>query len=207
MYIPKPFSTDDAGALNAFMGRHAFAILVTAPEGVPTASHLPFLIEDAAAAQPTLRAHMARANPQWKDFARIDEALVVFQGAHAYVSPGWYANPGLVPTWNYVVVHAYGKPRVIADPGEVRAHVARLVERFEGGLERAWRLDSLSDEAIDRYLKAVVAFEIPVGRLEGKFKLGQNRAPDDRAGAVQGLRATGDPGAAEIARLMAGDGT
>ncbi len=206
MYIPKPFSIDDAGALHAFMRRHAFATLVTAPEGVPTASHLPFLIDAGGDGPPVLHAHMARANPQWQDFAAIDEALVIFLGAHAYVSPSWYANPGLVPTWNYTAVHAYGKPRLIEDAAAALAHLERLVAVHEGAFETPWRPESLGDGVAEGMVRGIVAFEMPIERLEGKFKLSQNRKSEDRAGAAAGLRATGNPDALEVARLMAEDG-
>jgi transcriptional regulator len=205
MYIPEKFVVDDAAVLHDFMDRFGFAVLVTAPDGVPTASHLPFLL-DRGGERPVLQGHMARADPQWRDFAVVDEALVVFQGPHAYISPSWYETTPMVPTWNFTVVHAYGKPALIEDDATVRALLSRLVDHHESALPAPWSLDEVPADFIADMLRGVVAFEIPIARLEGKFKLSQNRRPADREGARRGLAAAGDPAAAEVARLMAGAG-
>ena len=202
MYTPKPFAVDDAATLCAFMDAHGFATLVTAADGLPVATHLPFLVEDAGDGKLVLRAHMARANPQWRDFARVDQALVVFQGPHAYVSPTWYENPNLVPTWNYTVVHAYGRPRLIEEGEETRRHIERLVARHESALEAPWSPDKLDRTKFESMVRGIVAFEIAIKRLEGKFKLNQNRTPEDRLGAARALAAAADPMARDVARLM-----
>jgi len=202
MYVPDTFVVDDEAALHDFMRHYGFAVLMTAPEGRAVASHLPILL-DIGNAGAILQGHMARANPQWHDFDRIDEALMIFQGPHAYVSPSWYKTSPLVPTWNYAVVHAYGKPVVMEDPSAVRHHLARQVENQEADRDEPWKLDDVPDDFIANMQKGIVAFEMPITRLEGKFKLSQNRNAVDREGACQGLSASDDPDARAVAALMA----
>ena len=207
MYVPEKFAVDDETVLHEFMRRYDFALLVTAAGGVPTASHLPILLQvgDAGA---VLQGHMARANPQWRDFMVIDEALVIFQGPHAYVSPSWYDTAPMVPTWNYTAVHAYGKPTLIEDAAAMRDHLGRLADLHEKGRETPWSLDGVAADFIASMQKGIVAFEIPIDRLEGKFKLSQNRQAVDREGARRSLAGSGDPAAMAVAALMAdGDGT
>jgi transcriptional regulator len=129
--------------------------------------------------------------------------LVVFSGAHAYVSPSWYGQHPSVPTWNYVAVHAYGVPRVIEDPGRVRALLDRLVRTFEDGRPAPWRMDGLPDDYVSGMMRGIVAFEIPIDRLEGKAKLSQNRPASDRARVRAALSAEDDPLARALAELMA----
>ncbi|MFQ5773704.1 MAG: FMN-binding negative transcriptional regulator [Kiloniellaceae bacterium] len=206
MYVPDDFALDDAAAVAEVIRRHGFAVLVTAVDGRAVASHLPFLFDPDRGAKGTLRAHMARANPQWRDLARLGEtggeALVVFQGPHAYVSPNWYGAQPAVPTWNYVAVHAAGTPRLVEEPGQVRAMLERLVRTHEAGLSEPWSLGSQDEAFVARMMRGIVAFEIPVARLEAKAKLNQNKRPEERRGAAAGLRAGGDPLADQVAALM-----
>lgn len=207
MYVPEDFAVDDKAVLHDFMRRYDFALLVTASGGVSTASHLPILLEvgDNGA---VIQGHMARANPQWQDFSAVDEALVIFLGPHAYVSPTWYDSTPMVPTWNYTAVHAYGRPTLIEDAAAARAHLDRLVERHEQSGATPWSLDSVPAEFIANMQRGIVAFEIPIERLEGKFKLSQNRQAVDRDGARRALAASDDPAAMAVAALMAdGEGT
>lgn len=203
MFIPAAFAETDHAALVELIRRYDFGLLVTVMDGAPFGSHLPFLIDPERGSQGTLLAHMARANPQWRSFDGKAEALAVFQGPHAYISPGWYdpAN-NAVPTWNYAVVHAYGVPRIVDDPDAVRAQQERMVAHYEAGMARPWRLDSQPESYVEAMLKGIVAFEIPIARLEGKFKLNQNHPEGNRRGAIAGLQATGDPVAAAVAALM-----
>jgi transcriptional regulator len=205
MYTPEAFAVDDVATLHAFIGDHGFATLVTAPGGVPVASHLPFLLETDTGGAPLLSAHLARGNSQWRDLEQLDSVLVVFQGPHAYVSPNWYETPGLAPTWNYTAVHAYGRARLVEDEARTGRLMERLVDRFEGTFDAPWHTGRLDDDAFATMLGNIVAIEMPIERLEGKFKLSQNRSPADRRGVVRGLDAGGDPMAAEVARLMAAD--
>jgi transcriptional regulator len=204
MYVPKHFDAADVAWCHALIRREPFAILVGAEEaGAPFATHLPVLLDEAPAPLGTLLAHVARPNPQWRLFAPDRPVLVVFPGAHAYVSPSWYEQHPAVPTWNYAAVHAYGVPRVIHDADRVRALLDRLVRTFEDGRPAPWRLDALPADYVARMIRRIVAFEIPIDRLEGKAKLSQNRSATDRARVRAALAAEGHPLSRAVAELMA----
>lgn len=205
MYIPKLFDVPDVAWCHSLIRREPFAILVGVDQaGAPFATHLPVLLDETPAPRGTLLAHVARPNPQWQLFAPDRPVLVVFPGAHAYVSPSWYAQHPSVPTWNYVAVHAYGVPRVIEEPGRVRTLLDRLVRTFEDGRPTPWRMDSLSDTYVSGMMRGIVAFEIPIDRLEGKAKLSQNRDAVDQARTREALAASDDPLARAVAALMGG---
>lgn len=196
MYVPKHFAESDEARLGAFMQRHAFALLTTVDEaGLPFASHLPLLWEPEAR---RLVGHMAKANPQWRHFQDGRDALVVFSGPHAYVSPSWYETKPSVPTWNYSAVHAYGRPQLTDGPGEAAALLRRLVDAFESGFDAPWRM-----ELPEKYESAMIAgiqpFAIQVTRLEGKLKMSQNRDARDRANVIAALEAQGGESAATAA--------
>ena len=186
MYLPKSFQIEDIAELHAFMRAYSFATLVTQHEGVPFASHLPFLLDAARAPQGTLLAHMARANPQWRDFAAGGEALVIFQGPHAYISPSWYETHPSVPTWNYAVVHVYGIPRIVEDHATLHHMLETLVDTHEAAFAQPWRMD-LPHDYLDKMMRAVVGFEINITRLEGKLKLSQNRSEHDQHQVAEAL--------------------
>jgi transcriptional regulator len=203
VYIPQPFDASEVAWCHDLIRREPFAILVGVDQGgAPFATHLPVLLDQAPEPLGTLLAHVARPNPQWQLFAPDRPVLVVFPGAHAYVSPSWYAQHPSVPTWNYVAVHAYGVPRLIEEPERVRAILDRLVRTFEDGRAEPWRLDSLSDTYLSGMMRGIVAFEIPIDRLEGKGKLSQNRPPGDQARVRAALAADEDPMARAVAELM-----
>ena len=200
MYVPDHFREDRPEVLLEFMRAHSFATLVTHGESGMTASHVPLLVRDGV-----IRGHLSRANPQCRDGG---EALVIFQGPHHYVSPGWYpakAETGrVVPTWNYVAVHAYGNIRFFDDATELLDLVRTLTDMHESGYEQPWSVSDAPPQYVDGLLRAIVGFEIAVTRLEGKWKLNQNRSASDRAGVVAALRDLGTPEAAAIARLISG---
>ena len=203
MYIPSHFDQDDRSTLLATIRAHAFGLLVTQTAEGPFATHLPFLVEEDADGAARLLGHMARANPQWRHFADGTPVLAVFQGPHAYVSPTWYAKrAGSVPTWNYVAVHVTGRPRLVEDAAAVDGLLATLSAKYEEGRPEAWSLAELGDTARDAMRRAIVGFELPVERIEGKFKLSQNRSDADRAGVVTALETAGDPDSLALARLM-----
>lgn len=201
MYTPVYFRVTDLAVLHGLMDRFSFATLVTTHGGCPIATHLPFLVYPDDSEHGTLISHMARANEQWQDFARGDEALVIFQGPHAYISPSWYEEHPSVPTWNYAVVHAYGVPRAIDDEARVRDALHALVDQHEAGFDEPWPMD-LPDEYVRKMARGIVAFEVPISRLEGKFKLNQNRSARDREGVVAALTASGNAIDRELAELM-----
>ena len=206
MYVPEVFAVTDQAEARRMMREHSFALLVTAAEGAPVATHLPFLYDPEPGPHGTLLCHMAKANPQWKDFAKLDaeghEALVIFQGPHGYISPSWYAGGPAVPTWNYLAVHAYGAPRIIDDAARTKAHQERLVETHEAGSAVPWSMAGQDDKYIRRMLRGIAAFEIPITRLEAKAKLSQNKTDADRRGVVTALEAGDHPGDQELAAAM-----
>jgi transcriptional regulator len=205
MYVPAPFAfpPGETNVLFDIMAAHPFAVLTVTLEGSLEAVHLPVVVDRDRGPYGTLRAHVARANPIWRAFGG-GEALVVFQGAHAYVSPDWYATPGLVPTWNYVAVHAYGVPRIVEDPERVRALLADLSAASEAGLapKPPWTLAALPQAQMGAMLNGIVAFEIPLARIEGKRKLSQNRSAEDIAGVAAALGALDGEGNRAVADLM-----
>jgi transcriptional regulator len=204
MYIPGPYQVNESGRLASFLRRHSFATLITHDGMAPFASHLPMLLQEGGE-HGMLLSHMARANPQWKHFASGAEVLVIFHGPHGYVSPSWYETTPAVPTWNYAVVHAYGVPTVFSDHSKVSSLLDETVSFYESALDQPWS-GELPAEFRDRLMNAIVAFEIPISRLEGKFKLSQNRPSADAEGVIQALSrspAADDRALAEFMRTEA----
>jgi transcriptional regulator len=207
LYIPKAFREDRQQVLHSLIRRHSFGTLVTFGDGGLAATHLPFLLDPERGPHGTLLGHLARANPQWESFgesfASGQEALAIFQGPNAYVSPSWYETFLSVPTWNYVAVHAYGLPRLVTDQAALRRILEATVGTYEASFEEPWDMARLPEDYVEHMTKAIVGFEIPIARLEGKRKLSQNRSAADRQGAIDGLnRHGGAPGQA-VAELMA----
>jgi transcriptional regulator len=198
-YIPRHFRVDDPATLEAFMARHAFATLASADaDGRPAVTHLPLIARRDDDGRLVLEGHVARANPHWEGFAAAPEVVAIFEGPHGYVSPRWYADPLLVPTWNYAVVHARGKARLL--PSEaLPGLLARLSAAFESGADAPWTPERLPEAHAARLHGAIVGFEIAVERLEGKFKLSQNRSAADVASAAEALE---EAGLGELAGLM-----
>jgi len=169
------------------------------PSGLQ-ANHIPFLIDADGSARGTLRAHLARANPQCSDLAVVDECLVAFQGPQQYISPSLYPTKRehgkVVPTWNYITVHAWGRPRIIEDAAWLRQQVEDLTSHKESSRSAPWRVSDAPEPYVAAQLKGIVGIEIPISRIEGKWKVSQNRPAIDQAGVAAGLRGSG--GDAEI---------
>ena len=186
MYNSKPHQEHDLARLQRHMLDTRLAVLVSHGEQGLLASHLPVLLDPAEGEFGTVYAHLARANRQWKDLAQGAEALLVFPGADAYVSPGYYPskadNPKVVPTWNYLAVHAYGVADVIHDAEPLLAIVSRLTDRHEHGRSEPWQVSDAPADYIDGMLRAIVGIRLPIQRLQGARKLSQNRAEQDIAG-------------------------
>jgi transcriptional regulator len=200
VYIPGHFAEPRPDVLAGFIREHGFGILVTTgPAGV-IASHIPFLYDAGRGAQGTLWGHLARGNPQLKDLGAGREALAIFEGPHGYISPRWYAMHPAVPTWNYSIVHAYGVVEPIEDEAELERLVARLADHHEAGAPAPWRLADQPEKYRQGMLRGISGFAVRVTRLEGKFKLSQNRDATDRARVIEALRAEGN---LELAELMA----
>lgn len=200
MYIPPLFAESDLTTLHDAIERYPFATLVSSQNGQLEASHLPFLIDRNAGPNGSLLAHMARANLQWRNAAN-QEVLTIFSGPHAYISPSWYEAPQVVPTWNYVAVHAYGNLELIDNPTEVESLLHRTIRLFEANQTSPWQMNEPA-EFVDRLIRQIVAFRIPIGRLEGKWKLNQNRPAEQRERVIAKLAQQADENSLAIAKLM-----
>lgn len=203
MYLPSHFEETRVEVLHRLIREHSLGALVTLGSQGLNANHVPFEIEAAPAPFGTLKCHVARGNPVWRDFSKDTEALVVFQGAQAYISPGWYATKKetgkVVPTYNYLAVHAYGRMRVVEDRAWLRNLVERLTNRHEAAMPLPWKVSDAPADYIETMLGAIVGIEIPVTRLLGKWKASQNRPAADREGVVRGLGEVAGADAATMA--------
>ena len=197
MYIPPLNRVEDRKAINAFIHAHSFATLITNTDHGIVASHLPVLFDEPAN---ILRSHMGRANEQWKHFTGTGEVLCIFHGPHAYISPSWYEQQHTVPTWNYAVVHVYGKPSVL-DETELRQIVLDTTAKFESTMPSPWKIP-LSEKEIGAMLKAIVGFKIEIARVEAKFKLGQNRSREDQEKMLRSLKAAPDEESRALAQFI-----
>ncbi len=200
MYIPAAFAEPDLARLHDFIRQNSFGVLVTVVDGLPFATHLPFLLEPTAGAHGTLVGHMARANPQWRE-ATGQTALAIFSGPHAYISPTWYEAEQVVPTWNYVAVHAYGRVQVIEDESSLLEIVRETVRVYERTMPRPWSFDP-SGTFVRRLLGQIVGFRIGVEKIEGKWKLNQNQPLERRKRVVRALQERGDESARAVAAMM-----
>lgn len=208
MYIPPAFREERTDVLHALIRRHPLGLLTSAGASGLLATPLPFLVHAGEGGHGTLRAHMARANPHWRDLQDVAECLVVFMGPQGYVTPSWYPSKRetrkVVPTWNYVTVHAWGRPRLVEDAAWLRRQIDELTRAQESARAEPWAVGDAPDDYLAAQMRAIVGIEIPIDRIEGKWKLSQNRPEADRAGVVEGLSSPDDPhGNATMAELMA----
>lgn len=201
VYLPSVFTEARPEVLVAHIERYDFALLVSQDETGLQASRIPVLLVQEGKSL-TLQGHLARANPQAAQLAAGGEVLAVFAGPHAYVSPTWYQAGPSVPTWNYADVHAYGTVRLVAEEGWLRDLLRRLSEHHERGSPTPWRMADQPPDYLATMLKGIVGFEIAVTRLEGKYKLSQNRPAGDRPRIIAALEGQGDGDARAVARLM-----
>jgi transcriptional regulator len=201
VYLPPAFTETRPEVLLEHIERYNFGLLVSHGSAGMVASHLPFLVERAGDGL-HLHGHLARPNPQVTDLARGGEVLAVFHGPHAYISPNWYASGPAVPTWNYADVHAYGTVRLVDDGDWLQAMLRRLSVRHANRNPVPWRIQELPDNYLANMVKGIVGFDIAVTRLEGKYKLSQNRPSADRPRVITALEAQGDAEAKAVARLM-----
>ncbi len=205
MYRPAAFRQDDLTALHAQIESTGLALLTSnGPAGLQ-ATHLPLLLAAEDGEFGTLYGHFARANPHWQALDG-QEALAVFSGPDAYVHPGWYPGKAehgrVVPTWNYIAVHAWGPVETFDEPARLLELLARLTARHEAGRPKPWSLNDAPTEYIERQLRAIVGFALPIRRLEGQWKLSQNRQDADRAGVREGLAVSDNPRDRELAARM-----
>jgi len=203
MYIPAAFQQSDRNKLFEFIERNSFGLLVSQFEGEPFASHLPFLLDRSSGPNGCLIGHMALANPQWRQ-SEGQTVLAIFSGPHAYISPTWYEADNVVPTWNYVAVHVYGKLHVVQDEQALAKIHQDFVALYEALLPRPWKFDSTTDFA-RKMMEAVAGFRIEISRIEGKWKLNQNRPQEQRERVVQMLQTFTDDNSQGVSEMMKKD--
>jgi transcriptional regulator len=204
MYTPSHFKQEDLTAIREMMEQSGFVSLVTKTETGLTATQAPVLV-DAGGEYGVLRGHIARANLQWKASSPQEEGLAIFVGPNGYISPQWYASKRqhgrVVPTWNYVAVHAYGPVTFSEDRTLLLNIVTRLTEKHEKSFELPWKVGDAPADYVEAMLKAIVAFEMPIARIEASWKLSQNKTEADRNGALTGLKQRGMDVAEEMEKL------
>lgn len=203
MYLPDLFREQDFETIAALIEARPFAALTRLEQGAIVADHIPFLFDPKAE---VLKAHVAHANPLWRDFDPSSEALAIFTGLDHYVTPSWYATKRetgkVVPTWNYEAVHVHGRLRAIDDPQWIRTLLRDLTARHEADRPAPWALEDAPADFIDAQIKGIVGIELAISRIEAKRKLSQNRGAADRAGVIAGLRAESDAAARKMAAAM-----
>jgi transcriptional regulator len=207
LYVPKHYEEKDIAVLHALIDAHPLGAWVTTGNAGLVANHIPFLIDAARGEFGTLVGHVAKANPVWRALSGENESLIIFQGPDAYVSPSWYQSKKehgkVVPTWNYAVVHAFGTPRAIPDHAWLMALVDRLTTKHESGRTAPWKVTDAPADYISKRLDAIVGIEIPIRRIEGKWKASQNQPLPDKLGIIAGLHAEARPESTEMARMVA----
>jgi transcriptional regulator len=200
LFVPASFAEQDVPTLHEFMDAHGFATLISPDAADPWITQLPLLLQRDRGPLGTLEGHLARANGHWQRIAGNGDVLVLFQGPHCYVSPSLYATHPSVPTWNYASVHAHGRARLVEDGERAKALMRKLVERSEHARPAPWTMD-LPLDYLNGMMRGIVGIEIEITRLQGKFKLSQNRPEEDRVRVMEDL----ERGAAherEVARMM-----
>jgi transcriptional regulator len=208
MYTPKAFEVTDLPTLHAAMKQSELATLITTTNRGLVATHLPLLLDETRGEYGTLTGHVSRANLQWQETNPDAEALIIFLGPDAYVSPSWYPakqeTGRVVPTWNYAAIHVYGHLTFFEDPERLRTVVTELTRKHEAAFPGPWQVTDAPAAYIDSQLKAIVGFECQILRLEGKRKFSQNRSLEDRLGVIEGLREMEDERKIQVAELMEG---
>ena len=200
MYLPRHYAVTDKQQIHDFIKGNGFGILFSGNGPEPVASHLPFILDESAGEQGTLLSHMAGANRQWRH-ADGQHVLTVFHGAHTYVSPTWYQDPETVPTWNYVAVHVYGILKVVQDQERIQNILARITDYYEASLPQPWQAEFTSEYA-QQMVKRIVAFEIEIDKMQGKWKLNQNHPEERRRRVVDVLKTMPDDNSQGIVTLM-----
>lgn len=205
MYRPEAFDEPELERLHALIRTRPLASLVTLNEDGLQASHVPLVLYKDEGKFGTLRGHLARANPQWKGIAESTEALCIFSGPDAYITPSWYQTKQetgkVVPTWNYVTVHAYGPMSIVTDRDWLHRNVSAITDQQEATRTDPWKVSDAPERFTETMLRGIVGFEIPITRIEGKWKASQNRLEVDRVGVIKGLN-EGDGDGREMARVV-----
>ncbi|MBZ6076209.1 FMN-binding negative transcriptional regulator [Microvirga puerhi] len=206
MYQPPHFREDRLDILHGFIRAQTLGMLVTSGRSGLLANPIPFLLDVSSSTKGVLKAHLSRANPQWRDIESGAEALVIFQGVDTYITPSWYETKRetgkVVPTWNYAVVQAAGPMTIMDDPNWVRAQIGALTAQQEGSFAEPWAVSDAPDDFVAAQLKGIVGVQIAIARIEGKWKVSQNRPEGDRLGVSEGLRSRESRTAQEMADLV-----
>ncbi len=206
MYNPVPFAENRPEELRAFMQQHPLAALVTSGAEELEATHVPMILADDGSPQGVLRCHLARANPQWRTLVDSGPALVIFQGPEHYITPNWYPSKKehgkVVPTWNYAAVHVRGRAGLFEEPAEMRQHLKELTEQNESLFPAPWSVEDAPAEFIQALSRAIVGVEISIERIEGKWKMSQNRPDADRQGVLEGLENLSSARSREVAEMV-----
>lgn len=204
MYLPSSFIETRPDVLHQFIRENPFGALVAQTRSGLDANHFPMVLDTASSV--TLTGHMARANPFWQECDGDTPALVLFGGPHAYISPSWYPSKAqhgkVVPTWNYIVVHAHGSIRFSHDRDALLQNVGKLTSQQEAARSHPWKVSDAPQEYVERLLEQIVLFRITIDRIVGKWKVSQNRADPDQRGVLAGLRGEGTAGANALAAAM-----
>jgi transcriptional regulator len=207
MYVPAHFKEDRIPVLHDAIRQYGFGTLVTSSDAGLEASHLPLLLDPEPAPLGTVLGHLARANPQWQRVKPEIEALAIFLGPDAYITPSWYETKRqtgkVVPTWNYLAIHAYGTLSFFDDADELRAHVSKMTDTHEASRGAPWAVTDAPADFVDGMLKAIVGFRLRIRRLEGKWKMSQNRPRQDVPGVIDGLSREPGEAQAEVAEIVA----
>jgi len=207
MYQPPHHREDRLEVQHALIRAHPLGTLVTFGAGGLAANAIPFILDASRGHLGVLQAHLARANPQWRDFEAAIDALVVFQGVESYITPSWYATKRetgkVVPTWNYAIVQARGSMRIIEDRDWLRSQITALTALKESGRPSPWAVTDAPGDFVEAQLKGIIGIEIPIAHIEGKWKVSQNRPEADRQGVVTGLEETGGTAELAMAELVA----
>ncbi len=197
MFRPPLFAEDRVDVMHDLIRHHPFGTLVTHGPGGLNATQIPFFVVPGAGGFGTIKGHLSKGNPHWKEIETCDECLVIFQGPHGYISPSWYPSKAstheVVPTWNYATVHAWGRPIITQDAQAKHQLVSGLTDHMESPRADRWQVTDAPDGFIQKQLNGIVGLEINVTRMEGKWKMSQNRTPEDRSGVLSGLSNPSDP--------------
>lgn len=200
MYIPPQFKNDNLENIYEFVEKNGFGILINHSDNKLLATHIPLMLGEDAAGNGVLLGHISRGNPQWKNFGENDAVLVIFQGAHSYISSSWYDHEN-VPTWNYIAVHIYGRIKVVA--GErLLTSLTKLVDKYEKSSENPVSVGAMSEKMLQKDLKGIVGFEITIDEIQSAAKLSQNRDPKNLANITKELRRIGTENAQNVADAM-----
>lgn len=206
MYVPKFSEEKDASILHSFVKSKPLGAWTTIVDGEIVINHIPFVLHESSGELGTLVGHVARANRIWQDYSSSVNSVVVFQGDQAYITPSWYPSKHkhgkAVPTWNYMVVHAHGIPKKIEDPEWLLQHLNELTDIHEGGQSVPWKVSDAPEKFIENLIGAIVGIEIPIVKLTGKWKLGQNRSEPDKLGTIAGLMSGDDPQSHRLANQL-----